>query len=284
MFKTISSMISDLWARDRLSLFGIALLIFLVLLGLIGPHLPLGDPMKIGAGPRLSPPSWAFPFGTDELGRSFLPRVVEGIRATFLLSAAAVIITAVLGTILGMFAGFFGGFADQMVARGADILFAFPAILAGLLIAAVMGPGQISAITVISIATLPLFIRVVRAVTMGLSGRGFIVAARVAGASPWRVMLVHILPNIIGAVIVQLTYALSVGMIIESALSFLGLGVQPPYASLGSLLRQGSSYLTFAPWLVLSAGGVLSLAIMAVNLAGDAARDALEPLKGRALK
>lgn len=276
-------MFKALWQRDRLSLFGFGLLIFLILLGLIGPYLPLGDPMKIGAGPRLSPPSWAFPFGTDELGRSFLPRVVEGIRATFLLSAVAVLVTAVLGTALGMISGFFGGFADQLVARGADILFAFPAILAGLLIAAVMGPGQISAIAVISVATLPLFIRVVRAVTMGLASRGFIVAAQVAGASPWRVMAVHILPNIVGAVIVQLTYALSIGMIIESALSFLGLGVQPPYASLGSLLRQGSSYLTFAPWLVLSSGAVLSAAIMAVNLTGDAVRDGLEPLKGRSL-
>lgn len=281
--KTLSSMLKTLWQRDRLSLFGLGLLVFLILLGLIGPYLPLGDPMKIGAGPRLSPPSWTFPFGTDELGRSFLPRVVEGIRATFLLSAVAVIITAVLGTLLGMVSGFFRGFPDQLVARGADILFAFPAILAGLLIAAVMGPGQISAIAVISVATLPLFIRVVRAVTMGLAARGFIVAAQVAGASPWRVMLVHILPNIVGAVIVQLTYALSIGMIIESALSFLGLGVQPPYASLGSLLRQGSAYLTFAPWLVLSSGAVLSAAIMAVNLTGDAARDALEPLKGRSL-
>lgn len=281
--KGFTSMLKTLWQRDRLSLFGFGLLVFLILLGLIGPYLPLGDPMRIGAGPRLSPPSWAFPFGTDELGRSFLPRVVEGIRATFLLSAVAVIVTAVLGTALGMISGFFGGFADQLVARGADILFAFPAILAGLLIAAVMGPGQISAIAVISVATLPLFIRVVRAVTMGLSSRGFIVAAQVAGASPWRVMLVHILPNIVGAVIVQLTYALSIGMIIESALSFLGLGVQPPYASLGSLLRQGSSYLTFAPWLVLSSGAVLSAAIMSVNLTGDAVRDALEPLKGRSL-
>ena len=191
--------------------------------------------------------------------------------------------TAVIGTLLGMMSGYLRGAADQLVARGADVLFAFPAILVGLVISAAMGPGQISAIVVISIATLPLFIRVVRSVTLGLSARGFIVAARVAGASPWRVMIVHILPNIIGVVIVQLTYALSIGMIIESALSFLGLGVQPPNASLGSLVRQGSAYLTIAPWLVLSSGAVLSTAIMSVNLTGDAARDALEPLKGRSL-
>ncbi len=272
-----------LMREDKLSFLGLVILVLLVLVGLFGPWLPLGDPTRIAAGPRLGPPSWAFPFGTDELGRSYLPRVVEGIRATFLLSIVAVSITAVIGSFFGMLAGYFRGVTDHLVARGADILFAFPAIIVGLLVAAMMGPGQISAVAVISIATTPLFIRVVRSVTLSVAGRGFVTASEVAGATPWRVMIVHILPNILGAVIVQLTYAMSIGMIIESTLSYLGLGVQPPQASLGSLLREGSAYLTIAPWLVLSAGIVLSLAIMSVNLVGDAIRDAIEPLKGRAL-
>jgi peptide/nickel transport system permease protein len=276
-------LLGQLWRQDKLSFFGVLLLVLLILLGLFGPYLPLGSPTKIAAGPRLFGPSWQFPFGTDELGRSFLPRVVQGIRSTFLLSAVAVLITAFFGTLLGMASGYFRGASDQLIARGADILFAFPALMVGLLVAAVMGPGEISAVAVISIATLPLFIRVVRSVTLGVAGRGFVTSAEVAGASSWRVMFVHILPNILGAVVVQLSYALSIGMIIESALSFLGLGVQPPDASLGSLLRQGSAYLTIAPWLVLSSGVVLSLAIMSVNLVGDAVRDALEPLKGRSL-
>ena len=274
---------ADLWRRDKLSAFGVAMLLLLILLAVLGPHLPIGDATKIAAGPRLSPPSWRFPFGTDELGRSFLPRVVVGIRATFLLSAAAVTMTTFLGTILGMVAGYFRGLTDQIIARGADVLFSFPALLVGLLIAAMAGPGETSAIAVIAVVALPLFVRVVRSVTLALSGRGFIVAAEVAGASALRIMGVHILPNIAGAVVVQLTYALSIGMIIESALSFLGLGVQPPDASLGSLLRQGSAYLNFAPWLALFAGAVLSAAIMSVNLVGDAVRDALEPLEGRSL-
>lgn len=273
----------SLWRSDKLTFFGVTALGTLILLGIFGPYLPLGDPARIAAGPRLSPPTLALPFGTDELGRSFLPRVVEGIRATFLLSTIAVSITAVIGTLLGMLAGYFRAAVEQVVARGADVLFAFPALVVGLLVAAVMGSGQTSAIAVISIATLPLFIRVVRAVTLGVAGRGFVTAAEVAGANPLRIMLVHILPNILGAVIVQFTYALSIGMIIESVLSFLGLGVQPPQASLGSLLRQGSAYLTMAPWLVLASGVVLSIAIMSVNLVGDAVRDALEPLKGRSL-
>lgn len=269
--------------RDALSIFGLVMLIGLILLGLFGPYLPIGDPSRIGAGPRLDGPSWAHPFGVDELGRAYLPRVVEGIRATFIVSIIAVAITAVIGTLLGMVAGYRRGVVDDLVARLADIMFAFPALLLGLLVAAVAGPGAASAIAVICIATLPLFIRVVRAVTLSVAKRGFVVAAEVAGASTWRIMLVHILPNILGPAIVQLTYALSIAMIIESALSFLGLGVQPPEASLGSLLRQSSTYLTIAPWLVLSAGAVLSLAIMSVNLVGDAIRDGVEPLKGRSL-
>ncbi len=271
------------YPRDAQSLFGLAALILLLALGLAGPWLPLGDPDAIGAGPRLGGPSLAHPLGLDELGRAFLPRVVEGIRATFLLAGAAVVITAALGTLIGMAAGYLGGAVDVLAARGADVLFAFPALLLGLLVAAVLGPGALSAVAVISAATLPLFIRVVRAVTLGVARRGFVTTAEVAGASTWRVMRVHLLPNILGAAIVQLTYALSIGMIIESALSFLGLGVQPPDASLGSLLRQGSPYLTIAPHMALGAGAVLSLAIMSVNLVGDALRDALEPLAARPL-
>ncbi len=274
---------ANLWRRDKLSALAVAMLLLLIGLGVLGPHLPIGEATRIAAGPRLSPPNWRFPFGTDELGRSFLPRVVLGVRATFLLSAAAVAMTACLGALLGMSAGYFRGATDRMIARAADVLFAFPALLVGLLIAAAAGPGETSAVAVIAVAVLPLFVRVVRSVTLALSGRGFIVAAEVAGASPLRIMSVHILPNIAGAVVVQLTYALSVGMIIESALSFLGLGVQPPDASLGSLLRQGSAYLTIAPWLALSSGAVLAAAIMSVNLVGDAVRDELEPLEARSL-
>ncbi|MDB6002546.1 MAG: Glutathione transport system permease protein GsiD, partial [Rhizobacter sp.] len=268
---------------DWLGLLGAVLLVVLVFLGTAGPFLPLGDSEAIGAGPRLGAPSLAFLMGTDDLGRDYLPRVVEGIGSTFLLSSIAVVITGVLGTLLGMLAGYLQGFADSAITRVADVLFAFPALLFGLLAAAVMGAGNIAAIVVIATATLPLFIRVVRAATLSVAGREFVVAAVVSGASTWRVLLVHILPNVLGAAIIQLTYALSVGMLIESGLSFLGLGVQPPRASLGSLLRLGSVYLNVAPSLVLIPGIVLALAIMSVNLLGDAIRDGLEPLRGRPL-
>jgi peptide/nickel transport system permease protein len=269
--------------RDRLGLTGAVLLVVLLLVGGIGPWLPIGDGSAIGAGPRLGAPDARFWMGTDDLGRDYLPRVVQGLGATFLLSSVAVLGTALAGTFLGMAAATLGGAVDAVVARLADVLFAFPSLLFGLLAAAVMGPGDAAAMVVIATATLPLFVRVIRAVTLAVAGREFVLAARVAGASTWRILAVHILPNVLGAAIVQLTYALSVGMLIESGLSFLGLGVQPPQASLGSLLRLGSVYLSVSPSLVLIPGAALALTITAVNLLGDAVRDALEPLHGRAL-
>jgi peptide/nickel transport system permease protein len=275
--------ISRALRADGLMAAATVMLVVLVLLGVAGPWLPIGDPTAIGAGPRLAPPSAAFPLGTDELGRSYLPRVVGGIYVTFVLAAVSVLLTAILGVMIGLAAAYFGGRVDMSVARFADILYAFPAIILGLMIASIVGPGSVAIITVIVAATLPLFIRVVRSVALSIASQEFVIAAEVAGASPLRIMLVHLLPNVAGAVIVQLTYALSIGMLIESALSFLGLGAQPPYPSLGSLLQLGAAYLTIAPWLVFPPGIVLSLAILSVNLVGDGLRDAIDPLKGKSL-
>ena len=270
--------------RDPLAATGAGLLVVLVLVSAIGPLLPIGDPTQIGVGPRLSAPAAGWPLGTDELGRSNLPRIVEAINATFLLACVAVLLTAAIGIIAGMAAGYAGGWLDILVMRLADVLFSFPPLLLAIFIAAILGSGAGAAITAIVLVTLPLFVRVVRAVTLSVVERGFVVAAEVSGASVRRILFMHVLPNVAGAAIIQLTYALSVGMLVESALSFLGLGVQPPGASLGSLLRQGAVYMTIAPWLVFPAAVILVLAIMSVNLLGDGLRDLLDPLGGRALR
>jgi peptide/nickel transport system permease protein len=268
---------------DGLMAVATVMLALLLLAGLFGPLLPIGDPTAIGSGPRLAAPSLEFPLGTDELGRSNLPRVVGGIYVTFVVAAVAVLLTGMLGVMIGLTAAYFGGRLDMVVARFADILYAFPAIILGLMLASIIGPGSIAIISVIVAATLPLFIRVVRSVALSIASREFVTAAEVAGASALRVMLVHLLPNVAGAVIIQLTYALSIGMLIESALSFLGLGTQPPYPSLGSLLQLGAAYLTIAPWLVFPPGLILALAILSVNLVGDGLRDAIDPLRGKSL-
>lgn len=269
---------------DPLTGMGTIILGLLIFVGLLGPYLPLGDPEAIGVGPRLAPPSWNWPLGTDELGRSILPRAVEAIGTTFVLAIFSVIGTAIIGTIAGMAAGYSGGLLDMIVMRLADVLFSFPGLLLAILLVAVIGPGKVSAMIAIVLITLPLFIRVIRAVTLTVAEKDFLITAKISGASYLRILSVHILPNITGALIIQLSYAMSVAILIESALSFLGLGVQPPEASLGSLLRLGTRFIGIAPWLAFAPGLLVIGAILSINLIGDGLRDRLDPLKGKNLQ
>ena len=269
---------------DFLSRLAVVLLLTLLLLGFVGPRLPVGDPTAIAFGPRLAPPGAGWLMGTDNLGRTLLPRVLQGIRITFVLATTPVLFTSVLAIVIGMLAGYLGGWFDELVARLADILFSFPSLLLGLILVAIMGPGVRGITAAIILITLPLMARVVRATTLALASRDYVAAARVSGASLARLLLVHLLPNIAGAVVVQATFTISVSMLIESGLSFLGIGVQPPSASLGSLVRNGSTYLVQAPWLALAPGFFLAIAIFSVNLLGDGLRDRLDPLEVRGLK
>jgi peptide/nickel transport system permease protein len=184
-----------------------------------------------------------------------------------------VIATAVLSVALAIVAAYFRGWPGELIIRGADVMFAFPALLLAILIVAITGPGKTGALLSIVVICTPLMVRVVRAAALSVVNRDFVVAARVGGTRSLRILAVHVLPNIAGAAIVQATYALSLSMLIESGLSFLGLGVQTPDASLGSLVHEGAVYLSIAPWLVLVPGVVLALIITSVNLAGDALRD-----------
>jgi peptide/nickel transport system permease protein len=262
--------------RDLLARVGLCILIIFALVAALGALLPLGNPEAIGVGPRLAGPSSDWPAGTDSLGRSVLPRLVEGLRTTFLLAGVAVALSAAAGVVIGMVAAYYGGLIGESIARCADVIFSFPAILLALLVVAIMGPGQDGAVISITLITIPMVVRVVRAASLRVVGRDFVVAAKVGGARSVRILLVHVLPNVAGTAVVQGTYALSVAMLIESGLSFLGLGVQPPHASLGSLVYEGSVYLPIAPWLVLIPGALLALAIMSVNLVGDGLRDLLD--------
>lgn len=271
------------FSGDALSRFAVVALVVLLIVGLLGPRVGLGGDPTDSVGPRLQGPGGDWWFGTDSLGRSLLPRVVEGIGTTILLATFAVAIAAFIGTLLGIVAAYAGGFVDQLFARVADVFFSFPAILLAILASAVLGPGSSGAMVAMVLATLPLMLRVVRSATLNVAPRDFVVSSRVSGASFPRIVLVHLLPNVAGAAIVQATYALSVGMLVESGLSFLGLGVQAPDASLGSLLRDGNTYLTIAPWTVIFPGAALALAVLSVNLLGDGIRDALEPRAPRSL-
>jgi peptide/nickel transport system permease protein len=269
---------------DRLTLVALVMLAVLVAVGIAGALSLFGDPRRLGAGPRLSAPSSGAWFGTDELGRSLLPRVAEAIGNTLLLALVAVVLSAVAATALAVVAGYVKGPVDRVVVAVADILFAFPALLFAILVAALLGPGQVAAVAAIVLVTLPRMVRVIRHAVQVVAERDFVVSAEISGLPAWRTMVAHIVPNIAGTIIVQATFAMSVAMLVESGLSFLGLGVQPPSASLGSLVSGGLNALAIAPWLVFIPGAVLVIAIVTVNLVGDGLRDMLEPRELRSLR
>lgn len=241
-----------------------------------------GSPTDI-VGPRLSPPSWSHPLGTDSLGRSLLPRLLEGVGVTLVLSASAVIVAAAISTIVGMIAGYIGGWAKELILRAADVLYAFPSIILAILLAAVLGAGRLAIVSAIVLVTVPLMLRMVCAATQNITHRDYVTSAVISGVSTRNIMLRHILTGISGTIAVQGTYSLSVGILVEGGLSFLGQGVQIPQSSLGLLVQEGATYMIAAPWLLFAPAAVLVLSILAVTIAGDGLRDHFEPRKARRL-
>ncbi|MFK4731266.1 ABC transporter permease [Agromyces mediolanus] len=251
---------------------------------LLGRLFGLGGSPTAIVGPRLSPPSLAYPAGTDSLGRSLLPRLLEGVMTTLLLSAVAVLLTAVIATLCGIIAGYRGGRTGGLIMRIGDILYAFPAIVLAILVAAVVGPGYVAALCSIVLVTVPLMTRMVGQATRLVAQRDFITSAVISGVSTPVIMTRHVLRNISGTIAVQGTYALSVAILVEGGLSFLGYGVQLPGSSLGLLVQEGTLYMVKAPWLILLPGLILVLAILAINLIGDSLRDRFEPREARSLE
>ena len=269
--------------RDGLFASAVGALSVIVGLAVIAAVIPFaGDPAKI-VGPRLGPPSSAYLLGTDALGRSVLARLLEGIGTTLVLSTVAVVCTAVISVILGLIAGYLGGWTREGVMRFVDVLYSFPSIVLAILIAAVVGPGQVAALASIVLVTVPLMTRMVSAAAMAVAKRDFVTTAKISGVSAPVILFRHLLPNVSGTIAVQGTYALSVGILVEGGLSFLGYGVQLPQSSLGLLIQEGGSYMVQAPWLLFAPAVVLVVAILAINLIGDTLRDRLDPRETRAL-
>jgi peptide/nickel transport system permease protein len=257
---------------DPLSRIGTVMLAVLLSAGLVGSVSDLfGDPTRLVAAPLRSPGAEQL-LGTDNLGRSVLARTVAAIQQSVLLASFGVLLSIVLGTALGMIAGYFRGFTDECVSRLSDTLYSFPAIVMAILISALVRPGSSSAIAVVVLVTLPIIIRMIRAATMTVAVRDHVIQAHLMGAGAFYILIAHILPNILGVIVVQAAYSISFGMILESGISFLGLGVQPPNASLGSLVYEGRPYMRVAPWLVIVPGTVLMLTILSINLVGDGMR------------
>ncbi len=262
--------------REPVALIGLAMVVVYVGIALTVSFLPLRDPLQISTQ-RLAGPSPEFPFGTDALGRDLLSRIMFGARLSIRVAVLSVAIATIVGGTLGLVSGYLGGLADMAIGRVLDVFFAFPAILLALGIVAALGPDPNNVIIAIAVVYTPIFARVVRGPVLALKAREFVEAARAVGATGSRIVMRHILPNLMSTLIVQVSLALSWAVLTEGALSFLGLSAQPPAPSWGVMLSEGRQYLEFATHLAVFPGLAIMIAVLGFNLLGDGLRDALDP-------
>lgn len=249
----------------------------LIVVAALAPVLSPRAPTALHAGSELKGPSRIFPFGTDELGRDVLSRVIHGTRISLAAALGSVSLAAAVGVPLGTAIGFAGGLVDLMIMRIFDVLFAFPAILLAIAIVAALGPSLTNLILTIAVLTTPQFAVLARGATLAARSLEYVQAAVALGASSRRVVFGHILPNVAPPVIVAATLNLSIVILVEAGLSFLGLGTQPPAPSWGGMISRGRQYMTIAPWLVVFPGLAIMLAVLGFNLLGDGLRETLDP-------
>jgi peptide/nickel transport system permease protein len=271
----------DLWLRfrkNRLAVAGAAVLAVLVVVAVLAPWLSPYNPLTQDYAATLQPPGGGHWFGTDELGRDVLSRVMYGARSSLAAGVISVGIAVAVGLPIGLVSGFYRGFWDEVVImRITDALQAVPFLILALALAAVLGPGLGKAMIAIGIGFTPAVIRVVRGQVLAQREQDYVQAARALGAGDLRIMFRHVLPNIVGPVIVQASLATASAIIAEASLSYLGLGIQPPAPAWGSTLRFAQGYLTIAPWMAYWPGIAIFVTVMSINLLGDGLRDMLDP-------
>jgi peptide/nickel transport system permease protein len=263
--------------RHGLAVVGTVIVLLLTLTALFGGALAPFDPSAMDFTAQFAPPSLAHPFGTDEFGRDLFSRILHGAAISFRVSLIAVGISASVGVLLGILAGFFSGWLDELIMRFMDVLFAFPAVLLAITVMAILGRGVGNAMIAIAIVYIPIFARVTRGAVIAVRGREFVTAARALGLRSGGIMLRHVLPNATGPIIVQTSLSLAFAILAEAALSFFGLGTQPPAPSWGRMLSEGRSYLGQAPWMGIFPGLAIMVSVMGFNLLGDGLRDLLDP-------
>jgi peptide/nickel transport system permease protein len=260
-----------------LAWFGLVVLFGMLFLAATADILTPYDPNAQTYTQVLRPPNADHPLGTDEIGRDVYSRVVYSTRVSLEIGLISVGIGLVAGTLTGLAAGYVGGLLDEGLMRVMDGLWAFPPLILALAITAALGQGIVNTMIAIGLVSIPAFARLTRAQALSVREQDFIAAARVGGAGPWRIMLRHVWPNVTAPIIVQASLLVAGAIITEASLSFLGLGVRPPTASWGSMLRTGYQFLATAPWLSLAPGVAMFIAVLGLNLLGDALRQALDP-------
>ncbi len=255
---------------------GLVLLLPLVLLALAGPLVLTHDATTIDPVNKLQPWSTAHLIGTDEFGRDVLSRIVVGMRLSLWIGALVAIVSGLAGVVFGSLAGYYRRL-DAVVMVVMDALMTFPGLLLAILMMAVFGPGYLNVVAAMVLLYTPRVVRVVRAAFIETRTLEYVEAARLSGATDWRIIVGHLLPASFGALSVQVTFGFAWAMLVEAGLSFLGLGTPPPSPSLGAMISDGREFLRVAPWLVIAPGAVVSTAVMGLNLVGDGLRDLLDP-------
>jgi len=263
--------------RRRTAVFGLCVVAAMVVLASLAPWIAPFDPLTTSFALVRKAPGSAHWFGTDEVGRDLLSRVVWGGRASLAAGVISVSIAIGVGVPLGMLAGYAGGWLDAVVSRITDAMLAVPFLILAIALAAFLGPSLSNAMIAIGVTGTPIFVRLTRGQVMNVRAEEYVEAARAVGNPPARILLRHILPNILPPIIVQATLAIAAAIIAEASLSFLGLGQQPPAPSWGSMLNTAQRFLTQAPWMALFPGLAIFLTVLAFNLLGDGLRDALDP-------
>lgn len=263
--------------RNRAAVLGLFLTIIVTLGAIAAPLIAPHDPLEQSAKNRLAAPSEMYPLGRDTFGRDVLSRIVYAGRVSILVGVTSILLGGVIGTLLGLIAGYSGGKIENAIMRFIDILMAFPSLLLGLTVLAVLGPGLEKMIVAIGIMFSPGFARVVHGATLSVKAHEFVEAARCVGATQARILRLHILPNILGEVVVLGSLWTASAIRVEASLSFIGLGVAPPTPTWGNMIRDGTPHLMNAPWLSVFPGLAILITVLAFNLLGDGLRDVLDP-------
>lgn len=264
--------------RKPLGALGLLIVLTLVVVAVFAPWLAPYNPTQPDFIAMLAAPSDQYILGTDELGRDMLSRLIWGARASLQAGLIAVILAAGIGVPIGLVSGYFRGPLDEyVVMRLTDAMMAFPVIVLALALTAILGPSLYTAMVAIGIVYAPIFIRLARAQTLSVRETEYVEAARALGNRHIGIMVKHVLPNIASPLVIQMSVSMATAILVESALSFLGLGVQPPTPSWGSMLRIGSNYMQEAPWIAFWPGLAIFIAVLGINLFGDAIRDVLDP-------
>jgi peptide/nickel transport system permease protein/oligopeptide transport system permease protein len=263
--------------QNKSAIFGLIVIILLILTAIFGKYLEPYDPLHGEMANNFKPPSAEHVFGTDELGRDILSRVIDGTKISLRVGVSAVLIALFFGVLLGSVAAYYGKAVDLFIMRFMDIMLAIPDILLAIAIMTALGPGMDKAIIAISFVTIPQYARIARGCILSVKENDFVTAAKVVGGNDARVMFRHILPNILSPIIVRSTLGVSTAILDAAALGFLGLGVKPPHAEWGTMLGSVRVYIFNAPHILIFPGIAITITVLAFNLFGDGVRDALDP-------